>query len=159
MSILGPTVTFGVDINQHIIELGVTYGINKTDNLYLYNGDDLIGDYRYHVIRAGLRYGYDIRPIEWMGIMPQVGAAINKYDIDVADIPNNTNKESKYTTTASAFAALRISFGKSFKFQVTPEYDFGIYKSKHYKLVSEYDDNLKKWTEGFGINAGIILNF
>ena len=159
LSIMGPSVSFGVDINHHIIELSGIYGIKKTDNLYLYKGDNLIGDYRYRVMRGSLRYGYDIKPADWVGIMPQVGIALNRFDIDVADVPNNTNKESKYTTSASAFAALRLSFGKRVKFHVTPEYDFGVYKSKHYKLVSEYDDDLKKWTDGFGINAGLILCF
>ena len=159
LSIMGPSVSFGVDINHHIIELSGIYGIKKTDNLYLYKGDNLIGDYRYRVMRGSLRYGYDIKAADWAGIMPQVGIALNRFDIDVADVPNNTNKESKYTTSASAFAALRLSFGKRVKFHVTPEYDFGVYKSKHYKLVSEYDDDLKKWTDGFGINAGLILCF
>lgn len=159
LSIMGPSVSFGVDINHHIIELSGVYGIKKTDNLYLYKGDNLIGDYRYRVMRGSLRYGYDIKAVDWVGIMPQVGIALNRFDIDVADVPNNTNKESKYTTSASAFAALRLSFGKRVKFHVTPEYDFGVYKSKHYKLVSEYDDDLKKWTDGFGINAGLILCF
>lgn len=160
LSILGPSLSLGLDVNHHTIELSALYGVNKTDALYLYSGDNLKAGYRYRASRASLRYGYDIRTGK-MGFMPQVGVAANLFTLEPLQEAGMDTNDYRYTYSISAIAALRLSvdIGSNMKLHVTPEYDFGAYKSNHLKLVSEYDDDLKKWTEGFGLNAGLIFVF
>ena len=45
LSISGPSVALGFDVNHHNIELGAVYGLNKTDDMYFYDSNsDGIGD-------------------------------------------------------------------------------------------------------------------
>ena len=159
-SIDGPSLSFGLDLNHHIIELSGIYGIKKTDDLYIYSGNELKAGYRYQASRGLLRYGYDIRA-GIVGFMPQVGVAANLFTLEPLKEAGMKTNDYRYTYSISAIGALRLSvtIGKYMKLHVTPEYDFGVYKSNHLKLVNDYDNDLKKWTEGFGLNAGLIIMF
>ena len=160
LSLSGPSLSFGLDINHHIIELSGIYGIKKTDDIYFYSSDELKAGYRYQASRGSLRYGYDIRA-GIVGFMPQVGVAANLFTLEPLKEAGMKTNDFRYTYSISAIGALRLSvtIGKYMKLHVTPEYDFGVYKSNHLKLVNDYDNDLKKWTEGFGLNAGLIIMF
>lgn len=156
-SISGPSVALGFDIKNHNIELGATFGLNKTDDLYFYNNGNVAGAYNYKAIRIQLRYGYDIKPTDFFSITPQIGGAYNIYS--GTEIVKGSNYES--SNTFSALVALRFiaSFNNHFKMHITPEYDFAVGKDDTYKLVSGVDDTFKRWTEGFNLNVGLIYFF
>jgi hypothetical protein len=54
---------------------------------------------------------------------------------------------------------LMLSVSERVKLQVTPEYLMGLYKSDNCKLISENDNTFKSWTDGFSLNAGVIIFF
>ena len=159
MSIQGPTAVLGVDIKNHVVELGAVYGLDKTDRLYFYDkSNNLKASYEYQAVRAQLRYGYDIMAAPFLGIMPQVGAAMNIY----SGKDNETKTEDfEKASSVSVIGALRfsLSLGSRVKIQVTPEYDFGAYKSKNCKLISDNDQTFRGWTEGFNLNVGMMFYF
>ena len=160
MSISGPSLAVGAIFNHHNIELGAVYGLNKTDDLYYYDSQgDVSAGFNYNAIRAQLRYGYEIPVSDFFSITPQVGIAYNAYIGNETTTSRNSNY--KNANSLSAFGAMRftVSISNSFKFCLTPEYDAAVYKDETCKLVSNYDDNMKKWHTGFNLNVGLMVFF
>jgi hypothetical protein len=162
LSLLGPSLAIGVDIDHHIVEVGGIYGLGKTDNLYMYRGENLVAGYKYQAIRSYLRYGYDIMVAkEQLGIMPQAGVALNVMNGDAASGLSISTKDFKRASSVSATLAVRVTarLGNHVGLHVTPEYSMGLYKSNNCKLLSDNDSGFKKWTDGFGVNAGLTVYF
>ena len=156
---MGPSVTFGADINHHVIEIGGTYGLKKSDALYYYSKGALVGSYKYRSMRASISYGYDIKPTPVLGIMPKAGVAMNYISSSTEDSKADTGGIRK-VTTASAFGALRLTLclGEKLKLHVTPEYDVAVHQTDNGKILSENCSTIKKWSEGLGLNVGLIVN-
>lgn len=161
LSIQGPSVAIGVDINHHVIEVGGISGLQKSDNLYFYSGDNLKAAYQYQALRGFLKYGYDIKPADMVGIMPFVGAALNVISGKTVEGQNINSESYKKASSISVIGGVRLSvlLGKHIRLHATPEYDFGAYKSKNCKLLNDNDENIKKWTDGIGVNVGLLLYF
>lgn len=162
LSLLGPSLAIGIDIDHHIVEIGGVYGLNKTDNLYMYRGENLVAGYKYQAIRSYLRYGYDIMVAkEQIGIMPQAGVALNVMNGEAASGLSISTKDFKLASSVSATLAVRVTarLGNHVGLHVTPEYSIGVYKSNNCKLLSDNDSGFKKWTDGFGVNAGLTVYF
>lgn len=161
LSLQGPSFEIGIDANHHVIELGGIYGLLKSENLYFYSGETLVAGFQYQAMRAFLRYGYDIKPTNLFGIMPYVGIALNGITGTNADGANTNTDKYKKASSASFLLGLRlsVSLGKVVKLQASPEYSLGVYKSKNCELLSNHDNDIKKWTEGFGVNVGLVFNF
>ena len=159
LSISGPSVALGFDINHHILELGAVFGLNKTDDMYLYDANSkVIGAYNYRAIRIQLRYGYDIKVSDFFSVMPQIGGTFNIYNGKEV-VSGSSDYES--TNSFSMLGALRLvaSFSDRFKLHITPEYDFGVAKNDKYKLLSDSDNTFKSWTDGFNLNIGLMYFF
>ena len=144
-----------------MIELSAVYGLNKTDDWNFYNNNgDVIASYNYHAFRIGLRYGYVLNLTDYIAIIPQFGAAYNIMNGKnaAANVANNTYKSAN---SVSGLAALRatITLSKNIQLQITPEYDFGLSKNDICKLVSNNDKTFKSWTDGFNLNAGLMICF
>lgn len=159
MSISGPSASVGVGFGNHQIELGGVYGLGKTDRLYFYDSSsNLRASFQYQVIRGQLRYGYQI-DLGSLGLTPQIGFAMNAYK--GMDGEKDT-KDYQNAMSVSALGAVRLSLAldknKTFNLQVTGEYDFGIYKSDIYQLISEHNDTFKSWTDGINLNIGIMIS-
>ncbi len=159
MSISGPSLALGFDINHHNIELGAVFGLNKTDDLYFYGSDaSLRAAYNYHAIRIQLRYGYDFRITDFFSIMPQVGGAYN-----IMSGTEVVKATADYSTgnSMSLIGAVRFvaSFNDRFKLHITPEYDFGVYKDNNCDMISNNDTTFKSWTDGFNLNIGLVYFF
>lgn len=162
LSLLGPSLSIGVDIDHHIVEIGGVYGLGKTDNLYMYRGENLVAGYKYQAVRSYLRYGYDIMVAkEQMGIMPQAGVALNVMNGEAASGLSTSTKDFKRASSVSATLAVRVTarLGNHVGLHVTPEYSMGVYKSNNCKLLSDNDSGFKQWTDGFGVNAGLTVYF
>lgn len=161
MSISGPTIAIGANINNHIIELGGIYGVNKTDELYFYNTDGSTkAAYRYQAFRVSLRYGYEIQATKGFSIAPQVGLAYNIITGNaLSSNPPGNNYKNANSFSALVDVKLAVDLSKHIKLYVTPEYDFGISKNDVCKLVSDYDKTFKSWTDGFNLSVGLMVNF
>ena len=159
MSISGPSVALGFNFNNHDIELGAVFGLNKTDDLYFYDSNSQVkGAYNYQAIRIQLRYGYDFHLTDFFSIMPQVGGAYNLYSGKEV-VSGSSNYDSANSISAFVAARLIASFNDHLKLHITPEYDFGVYKDDNCKMLSDYDKTFKNWTEGFNLNVGLIIKF
>ena len=161
-TIAGPSVSVGISFKQHSIEAGFVYGLNKTDALYFYDTDgDVMAAYRYQPMRINMRYGYEIKPTDFLSIIPQLGLAFNM--VNGNTVSGISNKNSNYETaqSMSALVAMRLAVGLSehFHLHVTPEYDLGIYKNNNSKLIADYDKTFKNWTDGFCLNVGLMVPF
>lgn len=160
LSISGPSLAAGVDVNHHIVELGFVYGLNKTDDWYFYNSNgDVLASYNYKALRLSLRYGYDFKASDAFSIVPQVGFAYNGMSGTSESKTSNSTYQSASSISAFGAVRLALALGKNFKLQVTPEYDFGLSKSDVCKLVSDNDDTFKSWTDGFNLNVGLMIYF
>ncbi len=162
MSIMGPSLALGFDLNNHNIEVGAVYGLNKTDDWYFYdNNGNTTEAYSYQAIRVQLRYGFEIEAADFLSIIPQVGAGYNIISGKTAGSTSYSKTTHKSAGSVSAFGAVRFvaSLGKTLKLHITPEYDFGVYKDNTVKLIEKNDSKLKSWTDGFNLNVGLMIFF
>ncbi len=158
-SISGPSVALGFDIKHHVIELGAVFGLNKTEGMYFYGSDDALeGGYEYKATRIQLRYGYDIKVADFFSIMPQVGGAYNSFSSNEV-VKGNGKYEAANSISAIGAIRMVVSCSNRFKLHITPEYNFGLKKSKTCELVSDYDSTFKSWSEGFNLNIGLKYYF
>lgn len=159
ISISGPSVALGFDFNHHNIELGAVFGVNKTDDLYFYDSSTNVNAaYNYKAIRIQLRYGYDFKVTDFFSVMPQMGGAYNLYSGNEV-LNSSSNYDSANSMSIIGAVRLLTSFNDRFKLQITPEYDFGVYKDKNCKMIYDFDKDFKSWTSGFNLNIGLIYFF
>ena len=159
VSISGPSVALGFDVNHHNIELGAVLGLNKTDAMYFYNGNgDLTGAFEYKAIRVQLRYGYDFSITDFFSIMPQVGAAYNIFTSNEV-VKSSSQFDSANSLSGIVAARLVTSFNKRLKLHITPEYNFSLNKNANCKILADFDSKFKSWTEGFNMNIGLFYFF
>ena len=162
LSIMGPSVAVGFKFDQHNIELGAVYGLNKSDEWYFYdNSGNATAAYSYQAIRLQLRYGYELELGDYISVTPQVGAAYNLINGKAVSGVVANNSSYKNANSMSAFGAVRFEakLNDSFRLQITPEYDFGVYKNNTCKLMSDKDSKLKSWTDGINLNVGLMVFF
>ena len=159
VSISGPSVALGFDVNHHNIELGTVFGLNKTDAMYFYNSNgDLTGAYEYKAIRIQMRYGYDINITDFFSVMPQVGGVYNIFTSNEL-VKGNGKYDSANSFSGIAAVRLVTSFNRRFKLHITPEYNFSLNKNDNCKILSDFDSKFKSWTEGFNMNIGLNYFF
>lgn len=160
-AISGPSAMLGLDFKHHVIEAGVVYGLNKTDDYYYYDTDgNPKAAYNYNAFRVSLRYGYDVKLSEMFSVVPQIGFAYNNMNgTAVEAVKSNGSYQS--TSSMSGLAAVRLTanLSKQIGLFVTPEYDFGLSKEDLCKTISDKDTTFKSWTEGFNLNIGVMISF
>ncbi len=161
ISLSGPSITIGANLNHHQIELGTVYGLNKSDALFFYDANDnLKAGYNYNAIRGSLTYGYEIPVSDFFFITPIAGVSYLAY---LGSEASSSNKGTDYknANALSAGGGVRFSlaFGKLFRLCITPEYQGAVYKDKNCKLFSSYDDTIKSWHSGFNLNVGFLVYF
>lgn len=160
----GPELAFGLTLNHHNIEVGGVVGLKKSDALYFSSSDgNVISAYRYYPIRLQARYGYELTGSDGVAsIIPQVGAAFNLIkSSEVANVMVSDLEYMKWGSSLSVIVAMRIGLklSKRVFFQVTPECDFTAVKGDACKVLNDTDKKIKRWTEGFNVNAGLIVYF
>lgn len=161
MSIMGPSVTIGGNLNHHIVEADFIYGLGKSDDWFFYSkGESVVASYRYQPMRLSLRYGYELMASDNISITPQIGGAYNAFigsDTDIK-IQNDTYKNANSISVLGAVGFTYI-LNDQFRIQLTPEYDFGVSKTKLCKLISENDSKIKSWTDGFNLSLSLLVYF
>lgn len=160
-AISGPSAMLGLDYKHHVIEAGIVYGLNKTDDFYYYDTEgNPKAAYSYNAFRVSLRYGYDVKLSEIFSAVPQIGFAYNNMSgTAVKTVKSNGSYQS--TSSMSGIAAVRLTakLSKQIGLFVTPEYDFGLSKEDLCKTISDNDTTFKSWTEGFNVNVGVMISF
>lgn len=161
MSLSGPALTVGANLNHHQIELGAVYGLNKSDDLYFYDANDnLKAGYNYNAIMASLTYGYEIAVSDFFFITPMAGVSYLAYlGNEASSSTKSTNYKNANSLSAIGGVRLAIGIGKQVRLCVTPEYQTTVYKDENCKLFSSYDDNMKNWNTGFNLNVGLMIYF
>lgn len=161
MTMSGPSITVGANLNHHQIELGATYGLKKSDDLYFYDANDnLKAGYNYNAIRASLTYGYEIPVSDFFFITPMAGVSYLAYlGNEASSSTKNTNYKNANALSAGGGVRFSVAFGKQFRLCITPEYHSAVYKDKNCKLFSSNDDTMKSWHTGFNLNVGLMVYF
>ena len=161
MTLAGPSILVGANLKHHQIELGATYGLKKSDDLYFYDSNDnLKAGYNYNAIRASLTYGYEIAISDFFFITPMAGVSYLAYlGNEASSSTKNTNYKNANALSATGSLRLSLGFGKNFRLCITPEYQGAVYKDKNCKLFSSYDDTMKDWHTGFNLNVGLMVYF
>ena len=161
MSLSGPSLTVGANLNHHQIELGAVYGLNKSDDLYFYDANDnLKAGYNYNAIMASLTYGYEIAVSDFFFITPMAGVSYLAYlGNEASSSTKSTNYKNANSLSAIGGVRLAIGIGKQVRLCVTPEYQAAVYKDENCKLFSSYDDKMKNWHTGFNLNVGLMIYF
>lgn len=160
---LGPNLTIGYRMKALSAELGFTYGLNKTDDLYFYDvGATIKSAYNYQALRVALRLGYTLPLSRQIFLTPQIGVAYNNImGTKIKDVTaSNSNYMDGFSTMSATFGAkLSFSFSSRLGLSVTPEIDLGVAKDDNYDTVKKADDLLKNWTDGFCLSAALIYKF
>ena len=160
-AISGPSAMIGLDYRHHVVEAGIVYGMNKTDDTFFYDKEmNLKAAYNYKPFRVSLRYGYDFKLSDMFSATPQIGFAYNNMS---GTAVNNVNSIGSYQSTSSMSGLLAVrlmaKLSKQVSLQLTPEYDFGMSKEDLCKLIGDNDKTFKSWTEGFNLNVGVMISF
>ena len=160
-AISGPSVAVGLMVNHHQIEVGAVYGLNKSDELYFYNSEgSLVAGHQYNAIRAQLRYGYEIALNDMVSLTPQVAGAYNAIIGTAADgASGSTLYKNANSLTVGGAVSLSVSLTKNIGLYMTPEFDVAAYKDNTCKIISEADNSVKNWSEGFNLNVGLRIMF
>lgn len=161
MTLSGPYIAIGTNLKHHQIELGATYGLKKSDDLYFYDANDnLKAGYNYNAIRASLTYGYEIPVSDFFYITPMAGVSYLAYlGNEASSSTKGTDYKNANALSAGGGVRFSLSFGKQFRLSITPEYQSAVYKDKNCKLFSSYDDTMKSWHTGFNLNVGLMVYF
>ena len=162
MPLSGVTASLGLTTHHHQLEIGATYGLEMTDNLFFYDKDeDAVAAYKYRPIHLQARYGYSIDLSKMINFTPQAGAG---YSIAIGEKSNILSKStSKYQLAKSlyAFGAFRVTLKptRHFAVHVTPEYVFCLSRDHNSEWISKADELFKGWTKDFSLNTGIMIFF
>ena len=160
-AISGPSAMIGLDYRHHVVEVGIVYGMNKTDDIFFYDSEiNLKAAYNYKPFRVSLRYGYDFNLSDMFSATPQIGFAYNNLS---GTAVQNTNSIGSFQSTSSISGLVSVRLmarlSKQISLHLTPEYDFGLSKEDLCKLIGDNDKTFKSWTEGFSLNVGVIISF
>ena len=162
MSIAGLSANLGFEWNKHQMEVGVVYGLGKSDNLFFYDkSGEVTAAHNYQPLRVQMRYGYDIDIADFLNLTPQVGGTYQY--IKGNSVQNFTGLGSSYRSmhSFSMLGAIRLTAKISdfFSIHVTPEYDYGVNKDGNCKWISDNDKTIKSWTDGLNLNVGVMVFF
>jgi len=158
ISINGPELALGYNFNHFIVEAAIGFGFKYSDELIFDNRDIT----RYNSVRYSLRLGYDCKISRKFALQPQVALVRNYAQSESAlgsgmDDVFNLESAEAYSLGLGA-RLLWAPFGKTFRIHVTPSYQIRM-TSKNWEILSDVDDTIKSWGNGFQLVAGLMLYF
>lgn len=161
LGIMGPAAYMGINIHNHVAEVGAIYGMGYEYDLSIYQADNAAfwGAYDYKALRLFLRYGYDVEVSSFI-ITPMLGATIN--NISGSEVRRGIDSNLfKNVNTVTGTIGCRFSYciSKTIRIQVMPEYSIGLVMDRSYHLLKEASPTVKSWTDGLGLYAGIAFHF
>ena len=165
LSVMGPSLSMGLEIGNFFVGADFTYGIDKVEGVginYKKGGQTTLGEaYDYSAYRTSLRIGMNFMTESSFQVVPQVGASMSFISGSAISDIKGIDTQFEKSSPISAFLALslRVKLGETFLLHVTPQYDFAVSTDDVYKVIKEADSKIKAWGEGFGVCAGVTLRF
>lgn len=159
MSISGPALSLGGNLDHHILQVDAVYGLSKSDEWYFYgsNGNVLAAN-SYKAFRITARYGYELKASDYISFIPMLGGAFNIFSGKAVEgITQSNSYQNGNSISLAGALGIALVFNDNLRLQVTPEYDFGISKSSLCKKVSENDSKFKSWTDGFNLCLTLMV--
>lgn len=162
VSLMGPSVTLGLNYKDFMFEGGFVFGMDKVENVSftLRSSSTITEAYDYTCMKAWARVGYQIEAAEHFFITPLAGATFNM--ISGKSTLNSTSTDYfKDANPMSIHAAVRFSYEviDHLHLYLTPQYDFSLGGDQIFEVIKQADSKLKAWGEGFGVNIGVIYEF
>lgn len=161
----GPSLSMGIDIGRFHAEGLFVYGLNPIEGLDVFykTSDDLfIGESfeKYRVNRFGLNFGVNINPNDIVQVVPQTGMIMN-YCYGEKSTYNNNLEEAQFSNTypisLSLSVELRLKLSSQVYIYMTPQYNITVIKDDVYDVLTKDNSKFKSWSEGFGVNAGLLF--
>jgi hypothetical protein len=166
LSMMGPSVSVGLEAGKFLLEADYVVGTEKVEAVGIYYkipryyDDSALGEaYDYSASRFSVRLGPIVNMNTSVLAIPQVGVSMNM--IKGKELVNELDEDAQFAESnpISAFAAMRLQIKvlKNLCLHITPQYDFSVAPDDVYKVLKEADKKIKSWSEGFSVNAGILL--
>lgn len=157
ISINGAEFALGLNLNHFIVEGAISAGFKYSDYLTIDNTYTT----RYNCFRFSLRLGYDCKISRRIAFQPQVSLVHSYAQAEDAG-SFHTDLDNMETAEANSLGLgariLWAPFGKTFRIHVTPHYNLRL-SEKNWKALADVDDTIKSWSDGFQLNAGLMLYF
>lgn len=175
----GLSLSLGYDYKWINFEVVGTYGIaSKSDvslvPMTLY-GDNVYYKGVWSPMQLQGHLGFDISFGRHVALTPQVGLAMTFAIWD--ELPEDEQSDYHFSTggmdiytesddyedvncmSLTLGARFQVALSKTFRLQVTPQYNLPISKNDEWKAVSDVNKDVKSWADGFALNAGLMFYF
>lgn len=144
------------------IEGDVLYGPMYSETIYWNssNSDSEPSQYRYRPLIVGGRLGYGFILSNRFRLTPRVGANyIRLQGINTVYSDIDFNPSECEAISIAADLKLSVALASCVELNLTPEYDYAVYKSGIYGALFNTSSTIKTWAEGVRINIGVGLFF
>lgn len=163
LSSLGVGVFVGCNINYFNAEAGLTYGLAKSEEVFVYDKDPnkTSYSYKYSSFKYGAKLGATIKPFEFLRVTLQAGADI----VSIKGVEsqkgngNNPNLTDGYAVPLVIGARNDIKIYKNLGISLSLEYSIPLVKSDLYSRLSEVSSDVKSFANGINLNAGLFVVF
>ena len=157
-SLGGVTAVVGAVYQNHDLQLGYTFGLQSSDAVSWYTTD---GNMRYMSSMTykrsvfSVKYGYQVELTERLGLVPQVGYAMERLAGTVDD-GKNTYGDGSMGNSLTLGAKLLFAPVQGLYLFANPEFGVGISKDGDFTRIADSSDIA---AGGFVVTVGAILNF
>ncbi len=158
----GLTGNLGACLKNFNFEIGVKYGLSKSETIYWNNLEDFtIPDgYQYTPIHSTLKFGYALTLGNRLRLIPQVGAGILALNGKrVEGNANAVNVDKGYCIPLSAGMRLDIALAPHIAITLNPDYLIPVHTNELYSMVSDVSSKIMSYGSGLGASAGFSFIF
>lgn len=151
---MGVGISLGAHFHAINAELEFAKGISKSEKIYWYDKNELIGSSTYSSWSANFKLGYGFQFKRRFNLTPQLGFGLLKCTSDKTNPAKDAN-------TAYALIGGRASFIFAKHMQVTlaPYYNFPLKKSASFEEISALQPTIQHWANGFNVKIGLTVFF
>ena len=153
-SLSGISAIVGAVYQRHDLQASYTFGMSESDVMY-WNGDENSGT-KYKMQSIGVKYGYQFPLMRHLAITPQVGWYYNFLSANAAKAGNTTYANGASGQALSIGAKIVLVPMQHLYLFVAPEYMFALSKDKNFEAITK---NCNFSGDGFGVHAGLLVNF
>ena len=153
-SLSGISAIVGAVYQRHDLQASYTFGMSESDVVY-WNGDENSGT-KYKMQSIGVKYGYQFPLMRHLAITPQVGWYYNFLSANAAKAGNTTYANGASGQALSIGAKIVLVPMQHLYLFVAPEYMFALSKDKNFEAITK---NCNFSGDGFGVHAGLLVNF
>lgn len=153
-SLSGISAIVGAVYQRHDLQASYTFGISESNAMY-WNGDENSGT-KYKMQSIGAKYGYQFPLMRHLAITPQVGWYYNFLSANAAKAGNATYADGASSQALSIGAKIVLVPMQHLYLFAAPEYMFALSKDKYFNSIA--NTGIVSG-DGFGVHAGLLVNF